>query len=176
MRRLSFAAMVCATALLGGCGTTGSGGSNTPAAEVDTGRLSDGELGHLEIVLGMFDDEAEDFTGGIQRCATIASAGQLAESVTCWDDAYAGLEDDAGYAYSVLDGLRADTRGRCRRTVARLADALDRFTTSMQQMHELGANLSSDIASAREVSTRLRADSLRYLMWSSRLYDRCSPT
>jgi hypothetical protein len=143
--------------------------AETPASETkraepaDTGRMTSSELAEATDAIDGFSKEIGQYTDRVStRCATIASAGQLAEASDCVSDAYDGIEDQAGVSFTLLDGLKDDIAKGCFKNVRRQLRALDGLYASVQVAKKVSQDLQGDLIK----------EAVKRLDRSQRIYDR----
>jgi hypothetical protein len=85
-----------------------------PAPPADTGRMSEREWTLAKSAVLGVNGKVRDYTEKLaSRCAVLLQAGAVAEALTCFDEAYAGVEDRVIVSVYQLDTLKADVGKGC---------------------------------------------------------------
>jgi hypothetical protein len=112
-----------------------------PAAEVDTGRMSDGEFELFSQSVAEVDDELGQFGEMLPKCAVFIRALQLSDASDCLDEAYSGVEEDMLGAYAIADDTEGDVAKTCRRRLRGYKSRLDAYHGYTKTTVAAGSNL-----------------------------------
>lgn len=109
-----------------------------PAEPVDTGRMSADEWDRAHTAVTDANDAVTTYANTVGgRCALISGGGQLAEAITCIDDAYGEMETTVVGSYSDLDSLKGDVAKTCRKHVIDARDELDLLFRALSASKDL---------------------------------------
>lgn len=108
--------------------TTATTQAQEPApAEADTGRMTTSEWETASAAIDEVNGEIREYREGVSgRCSTILSAGEVAAGLKCVDDAFDGVEGQAGVTTQTLGDLIDDTAKSCRKELRRARNRLNR--------------------------------------------------
>lgn len=97
------------------------------SGEPDTGRMTTAEWNTASDTVDEVNGEIRDYREGVSgRCSTILSAGEVAAGLKCVDDAFEGVEGQAGLTAQTLGDLIDDTAQSCRKELRRARDRINR--------------------------------------------------
>lgn len=147
--------------------------ASAQSGHADSGRMSQGEFTSFRDAHQGVVDEGLQFSEGLQKCAVIGSAGELAAFSDCVDESYSGFEDKAGYADFTAQDLLDDTGRTCRAALVSYRVVLNDLTRTLGDIHRAGSLLQVDAMAAE--APEMAREARRYGKFAGNALRACKP-